>query len=438
MLTGYRGLTPDDGTRVVSRRRPGSDPISRRGFLTVLGGGVLAGVEGVPRFLVRAAAAARARGEGDSGDRVLVVVQLQGGNDGLNTVVPFAMDDYYRKRRSIAIARAEVRKLDDVVGLHSEMSGMADLFRDGRLAIVEGVGYPLPDRSHFRSTEIWESADLEGGAGRSGWLGRCACHGAIPRDALLPAVAVGGRELPQALVADPPRTVAVETLDEFRVRGDGLTPEQAAIERRLLADLAGEPRVDPEGQLEFVRRSLESTYRAAERLHDAVSRYSSPVRYPDFELARKLREVAQVHLAGFGTRIFFVTLGGFDTHASQRQTQALLLRELSQSLTAFVDDLRHHGELDRVMVMTFSEFGRRVEENGSGGTDHGTAAPLFVAGGAIKGGFVGEHPRLDALVDGDLVHAIDFRRVYATALDRWLGVPSTDVLGAAFEPLPII
>ncbi|MBI3844369.1 MAG: DUF1501 domain-containing protein [Planctomycetes bacterium] len=406
----------------------------------------------MPRFLVRAALAAGGQPAAKSGERVLVVVQLQGGNDGLNTVVPFAMDDYYRRRPSIAIARADVRKLDDVVGLHPEMSGMESLFKDGRLAIVQGVGYPDPDRSHFRSTEIWESADLAGGASRSGWLGRCLCDRSGHGESLLPGVALGGREMPQALVADRPQptrndaagdesassAVAVESLDEFRVRGEGLSPEKAALERKLLADLAGEPRIDTEGSLEFVRQSLSSTFAAAERLHDAVSRYSSPVNYPDFDLARKLRQVAQVHLAGFGTRIFFVTLGGFDTHASQRQTQALLLRELSQSLAAFVADLRHHGALDQVLVMTFSEFGRRVEENGSAGTDHGTAAPLFIAGGGVKGGLVGAHPRLDDLVDGDVKFAVDFRRVYATAIESWLGVPSASVLGAPFDPLPIV
>ncbi len=412
---------------------------TRREFLATLGGGALVSAAfDVPRFLVRAAFAASTGDGAKNSERVLVVIQLQGGNDGLNTVVPFRMDDYYRRRPSLAVPRSTVLKIHDEVGLHPEMAGMEALFKDGRLAILQGVGYPEPDRSHFRSTEIWESGDLSGGAARSGWLGRCLCHPSMKGGSLLPGVSLGSREMPQALVADPLAAAAVESLEEFRVSGEGLTPEQAGLERKLLADLASEPRVDPAGSVEFVRSSFSSTLAAAERLHEAVARYQSKAVYPDFALARKLKQVAQVHLAGFGTRIFFVTLDGFDTHASQAQAQTLLLRELSQSLHAFIEDLSHHGSLDRVLVMTFSEFGRRVEENGSAGTDHGTAAPLLVAGGAVKGGLVEEHPRLDDLEDGDLKYRLDFRRVYATVLDRWLGVPSTGVLGGSFSPVPFV
>jgi uncharacterized protein (DUF1501 family) len=401
---------------------------TRREFLVSLGGGALvaAAADHIPRFLVRAAAAATSTARERTGDRVLVVVQLEGGNDGLNTVVPYRMDDYYRRRPSIAVPRAAVRRLDDEIGLHPEMAGLHSLFEEGRLAVVQGVGYPDPDRSHFRSTEIWESADLAGGAARSGWLGRCLCHAETPRRSLLPGVALGARAIPQALSADPMRAAAVESLEAFRVRGEGLSAEQAALERQLLADLAALPRIDPEGSLEFVRASLATSLAAAERLHEAISRIRSAVAYPDFALARKLRQVAQVHL------------GGFDTHASQGPAHALLLRELSQSLKAFLDDLAAQGEIDRVLVMTFSEFGRRVEENGSLGTDHGTAAPLLMAGGRVKGGVFERHPPLDDLADGDFRFSIDFRRVYATAIERWLGLPSREVLGASFEPLAVV
>jgi len=401
---------------------------TRREFLSVLAGVPLLSATGraAPLFVRMARAAGRARA-----GRALVVVRLQGGNDGLNTVVPFRADPYFRLRRSLALAPGAVRRITDDLALHPEMAGFESLFKDGRLAVVQGVGYPGADRSHFRSTEIWESADVAGGSARAGWLGRCLCHPDAARGSILAGAALGTSELPQALVADPLRATALASLEEFRLpagAGDAV--------RSVLPDLAAEERGEAGGTLERVRETIAQALDASARL-PAEGRETGAA-YPDLPLARKLREVAALHRAGLGTRVFFVTLDGFDTHARQARTHALLLSELSRSVKAFLDDFAGDGGGDEVLLLTFSEFGRRVEENGSGGTDHGAAAPLFVAGGGVKGGVHGAHPSLDRLVDGDLGFGVDFRSVYATVLRRWLGVDPAPILGGSFPELDFV
>jgi uncharacterized protein (DUF1501 family) len=411
---------------------------NRRRFLqTSLGSSTLVamGATTVPEFLARSA---RAAGSVKPNDRILVVVQLLGGNDGLNTVVPHGIDGYNRGRRTLRIGSSQVHKVTAEVGLHPAMGAISKLLEKGRLAIVQGVGYPNPDRSHFRSMEIWESARLEGDAKalETGWLGRALdLKGRKPGDDPL-AMHVGGRSMPQALRSLKSEVPALESLESLKLKLTGSDSERKA-ERSALNEMAAAERKMDDPLLGFVRQSTLSAYESSSRL-EQVTPKAGGLKYPNFGLARRLELVAQMIKAGFGTRIFYTSLDGFDTHANQLGTHAALLTELSDSLGAFHDDLSAVGQADRVVVLTFSEFGRRVEENASLGTDHGAAAPVFIVGPVANTGLVGNHPSFDDLDDGDLKYHTDFRRVYASLLADWLDCPPGSIVGAGFAPLPIL
>jgi uncharacterized protein (DUF1501 family) len=404
---------------------------SRRRFLkTTLGTSALVSMGlHVPAFLARSAAAA---GAAKSRDRVLVVVQLSGGNDGLNTVIPYADDAYARNRIVLRIPPDQVLKVDEYVGLHPQLTGFARLIEERRLAIVQGVGYPNPDRSHFRSMDIWHSAQPEISQPQDGWLGRSLAQLDAEVGGDVPALHLGPQELPLALVSQERPVPSVESLENFQIRTAG-----GALTTAALSQLASAPRpANP--LLSFVQRSTLTAYASSQQVRQALKDERSATSYPGFGLARKLQSIAHLIDADLATRIYYVSLDGFDTHANQAQAHAGLLNELSSSLAAFTDDLAQRGHLERVVVMTFSEFGRRVKENASQGTDHGAAAPMFLLGAGIKAGVIGEHPSLTNLDEGDLKHHTDFRRVYATLLQRWLACNSRSVLGSAFEPLPLL
>jgi uncharacterized protein (DUF1501 family) len=413
-------------------------PTTRRRFLkTSLASSTLVamGATTVPGFLGRSA---RAAGAGKPNERILVVVQLMGGNDGLNTVVPHGIDGYNRGRRALRIGSSQVHKVTPEIGLHPAMGGMSKLLEKGRLNIVQGVGYPNPDRSHFRSMEIWEAARLENNAKalETGWLGR-----AIDQKGRKPgedpqALHVGRRSLPQALRSLKTEVPALESLESYKLQLTGSEPERKA-ERSALNEMAAVERKMDDPLLGFIRQTTLSAYESSSRL-EQVAPKSGGMKYPNFGLARRLELVAQMIKAGFGTRIFYTSLDGFDTHANQLASHAGLLTELSDSIVAFHDDLSAAGQADRVAVLTFSEFGRRVQENASLGTDHGAAAPVFLVGPVAKPGLVGEHPKFDDLDDGDLKYHTDFRRVYATLLSDWLDCPPQSVLGPGFPPLPLL
>jgi uncharacterized protein (DUF1501 family) len=396
---------------------------------------VAMGATTVPEFLGRSA---RAAAGVKPNDRILVVVQLLGGNDGLNTVVPHGIEGYDRGRRVLRIGSSQVHKITAEIGLHPAMGGMSKLLEKGRLAIVQGVGYPNPDRSHFRSMEIWESARLEGDArsNETGWLGRALdLKGRKPGDDPM-AIHVGGRSMPQALRSFKSEVPALESLESLKLRLTGSEPERQA-ERSALNEVAAVERKMDDPLLGFIRQTTLSAYESSSRLEQVAPGAGGP-KYPNFGLARRLELVAQMIKAGFGTRIFYTSLDGFDTHANQLGTHAALLTELSDSIAAFHDDLSAAGHADRVVTLTFSEFGRRVAENASLGTDHGAAAPIFLAGPVARAGLVGNHPSFDDLDDGDLKYHTDFRRVYASLLADWLDCPSQDVVGAGFAPLPLL
>jgi uncharacterized protein (DUF1501 family) len=404
-------------------------PPTRRDFLVSCSAAV-------PLFLARSASVLAARRPETNG-RVLVVVQLDGGNDGLNTVVPHG-DDAYRKRRSHLRLERELHRLDERVALHPSLGGFARLLQEQQLAVVQSVGYPNPNRSHFESMAIWQTARLRPGGEMPGWLAQALDRQTAGRDA--PALHVSELPLPQALYGGRRPMSALASLEQFRRRVGVPETAGARAQRAALDAVIGEERGQPGSLLNFIQQSAAISYASSDRLEGVVRRPASAARYPqNYGLAQRLQLIARLIRAGLSTSIYYTHLAGFDTHANQLGTHANLLRELGDSLKAFLDDLKQAGEAQRVLVLVFSEFGRRLEENASGGTDHGTAAPVFLLGPGVRPGLHGPHPNLHDLdATGDPKHAIDFRRVYATLLDGWLGCPSAAVLGATFEHLPIL
>ncbi len=412
-------------------------PVNRREFLRCsLAASTLVsmGTTAVPTFVTRSA---RAAGAGaNQKDRVLVIVQMVGGNDGLNTVVPFGQDGYARARRALRLNAGQVLKLSKEVGLHPSMGGIAKLVEGGRASVVQGVGYPNPDRSHFRSMEIWEAARLDPKALDTGWLGRAIDGTTTGAGGDVQAMHVGHRVLPLALRSKRTEVPSVASLDQYRLQIAGTVGDRRAG-RHALDTIAKLDRPDDDPLLGFLRRSTLTAYESSRRLEQITQPQAAGAKYPNFGLADRLELIGRVVKAGFGTRIFYTSLDGFDTHANQLGTHSALLTELSDSIAAFHADLTASGHGDRVAVLAFSEFGRRVAENASAGTDHGAAAPVFVVGPVGMGGLVGEHPSLDTLDDGDLIHHTDFRRVYATMLESWLGCPAAPIVGEGFTPLPL-
>lgn len=385
----------------------------------------------VPEFLARAARAAES--QPPRGEKVLVVVQLSGGNDGLNTLVPFADDAYARNRIVLRIPTEQVLKVDDHLGLHPQMPGFRKLVEAGRLAILPGVGYANPDRSHFRSMDIWHTARPEVEDTRDGWLGRCLDGAPRAAGSDVPALHLGAGPSPLALASRHSPVPSIESLEGFRLRTEG-----GALPLESLGKLAEAARPDAPPLVEFLRQSAVHAYASSRQVQEVLQADRGAAKYPESGLARKLKQVAQLIDAGLDTRIYYVGLDGFDTHANQLGGHAALLGELSGAVSAFVEDLAARSQLDRVAVFCFSEFGRRVRENASQGTDHGTAAPVFLAGGRVRSGVLGPQPSLTDLDgEGDLKFHTDFRRVYATLLDQWLNCASDVVLGQKFEPLAL-
>ncbi|WP_169976811.1 DUF1501 domain-containing protein [Tautonia rosea] len=389
----------------------------------------------IPGFLARSAQAARVA---NPDDRILVVVQLVGGNDGLNTVVPHGIDGYVRNRRRLRLPTGQLHRITEDIGFHPSMGQMAKLLEDGRLTIVQGVGYPNPDRSHFRSMEIWETArtDSSPEALETGWLGRVLDANPAGPGSDSPAIHVGGGRLPLALKARRIEVPSMEQIDQFRLQAGGSSADQDST-RSALNEVASVERTD-DPLLGFLRRSTLAAYESSARLEEVASGQGDDSNYPNFDLARRLEQIARIIKAGFGTRIYYTRQDGYDTHANQLGSHAALLNELADSLAAFHDDLAQDGQADRVAVLVFSEFGRRVAENASNGTDHGAAAPVFVVGPVSQAGLMGEHPSLDDLDEGDLKYQLDFRNLYASLLDNWLGVSSAPIVGEGFASLPLL
>jgi uncharacterized protein (DUF1501 family) len=414
---------------------------TRRDFLRVgLGSStLLASGLSVPAFLARTANALAADRGNRTDGRVLVVLQLDGGNDGLDTVVPYG-DDLYRKHRPhLQVAKNQVHRIDDRMGLHPALTGPSQLLQNGHFAVVQSVGYPNPNRSHFESMRIWQAARLDPASDTPGWLARSLDQGLGRSGGDAPALHVSSSLLPQALYGSQRQVPSLVSLEQFR-RRVGVPGEAGAAEQRAALDqVAGLERGGADSLAQFVQRTAVISYTSSARLENVLGGKAAVTGYPaNNGLAERLKLVAQLIKAGLSTSIYYTQLGGFDTHANQFGTHFVLLREMGDALKAFLDDLGKSGDTERVLVLVFSEFGRRLTENASGGTDHGTAAPVLLAGGAVRPGLHGPYPNLEDLADGDPKHGIDFRQVYATVLDQWLGYPSEAVLGEKFEQLPVL
>ncbi len=399
---------------------------TRREFLkSTLASSALLSLSGaVPLFLRQAAAA-----PSQQNSRVLVVVQLSGGNDGLNTVVPFRQEEYYKSRPKLGLAADSVLKINDELGLHPSLRGAADLLEQGKFAVVQGVGYAQPNRSHFESMDIWHTCLRKTDNRRDGWLGRYL--DAAPDAGDLPAMHLGQEQQPLALAARTLRVPSIASVERFR-----LQDAKGAYER--VKSLAETPRAEADELLGFVQSSTTTALSASQKLETVMRETRENSAYPKTALSEKLSTVAKLISAELPTRIYYVALDGFDTHSQQAAAHAGLLDQWSSALSAFYQDLAQTGHAERVLLFSFSEFGRRVQENASEGTDHGAAAPVFLAGPSVSPGVHGALPSLTDLDDGDIKFHTDFRRVYATILDRWFGANSADLLGERFEPLDFL
>ena len=402
--------------------------LSRRDFLK--SSTLVALAPTVPAFLAQTARAAKPQKD----SRVLVVIQLDGGNDGINTVVPFKDPGYAKHRKTLRLRPEQLVKVSDTVGLHPSLKEAGALLESGRLAIVQGVSYPNPNRSHFHSMAIWQTARLEGrrsdqydqyDADDLGWLGR-ALDAGRPRAGEPASVFVGAGRLPRALVGR--RAIASSLTD----------PKDFLLAPEAKPAMPGTRAAPKDGLAWFLRRNAVDAYATADRMAAVFQAKDDGPPYPTTELAGHLRLMARMIKANVGPRVYYARQDGYDTHAAQASAHADLLGELSGALKAFQDDLAAAKVAERVVVMTFSEFGRTVRENGSQGTDHGTAGPMFLAGPGVKAGLVGANPSLlDLDKDGELKVSVDFRRVYAAVLQDWLGLPAKGALGGDFEPLPL-
>lgn len=406
---------------------------TRRDFLTH-GLGLIGVGTVLPNFLVQTALAGpKAR----AGQRVLVVLQLSGGHDGLSAVVPFGNDDYGRNRTATRIGEDDVHKLNDTIGLHPNLKGCMELLDQRAFAVVQGVGYPNPNRSHFKSMDIWHLGDNSGRA-TTGWLGRYCDQ--VAKDSSDPklAVAIGDDKSPLALHGEDYSGISLQRLDTYRFladRGDNpLGRRYREMSRMAANDSSGS------SSLQFVGKTAVAANASSDEILKLSQNYTAKVSYPRTSLGTSLQTVAALIAGQLSTRIYYVFLGSFDTHSGQKQRHDKLMTDLSEAVSAFQKDLADQGNADRVLTMAFSEFGRRVRENSSQGTDHGTAGPMFLFGPQVKPGLHGEHPSLaaDDLDHGDLRHNIDFRSVYATMLEKWLGANSQSVLGQKFPLLDLV
>ena len=388
---------------------------------------------------------------------ILVVLQMAGGNDGLNMVVPYADDIYYRSRPKLGLPADKVLKLNSYAGLNGKLTGLKALFDEGHLSVVQGIGYPNPNRSHFRSTEIWQTASDADRNESEGWLGRYfdnCCAGADPTV----GVAIG-EEMPQAFAAKTPTGITFSQPEQFRWRPsekvEGRMSAEESFFRQLNESAGGEETLQTASEggsigaipgksktdlstIDFLQRTALDAQLSSDKILAIARKYESNVPYPQGRLAASLSMIARMIAGGLPTRVYYVSQGGFDTHAGQVNAHERLMGELNDALSAFATDLKQQGNFDRVLLITFSEFGRRLVENANGGTDHGAAAPMFILGGAVKPGLFGKYPSLSDLDHDDLKFNTDFRSVYGTVLDKWLRAPSQVVLGRKFPALPII
>jgi len=366
-----------------------------------------------------------------SGFKNLVIIQLSGGNDGLNTIIPYGNDIYYQKRKTIAINQTDIVKLNDMQGLNPNLSALKSIYDQGYMSIINSVGYPNPDRSHFRSMDIWQTGSDANQFLTTGWIGRyldsncqtsnCKAYTAIEVDDTL-SLAMKGAKMKGIAVQDPNKLYQTTREPFFKDLVHDHNP----------ADLN-------EDNLGYLYKTMIETYSSADYIQNTSKTYKVTADYPQTPFANQLKTVSKFINSGLQTRVYYVSLSGFDTHVGQQNQQGRQLKVYGDAVAAFITDLKQSCKLDDTLVMTFSEFGRRVEQNASNGTDHGTANNILIYGGKLKkAGIYNDAPDLATLDNGDLKYQVDFRDVYATLLDKWLNVNNSQILTKNFAGLSFV
>ncbi|MBI2731285.1 MAG: DUF1501 domain-containing protein [Sphingobacteriales bacterium] len=397
--------------------------IKRREFLQI--GSLATATLMVPKFLK----AFEGRTPVPIGNKVVVIIQLSGGNDGLNTIIPVRNDIYYRERPKLGIEKSKVLTLTDEAGLHPSLVGLKELYDEGSLAILNNVGYPNPDRSHFRSMDIWQTGSGANEYLTTGWIGRyldAQCKGcdkptqALEIDDVL-SLALKGEDI-KGLALKDPRRLYNTSHEKFY--------------KDLNASFKDEPGEQP---VDYLYKTMAETLSSADYIFKQSKLHPSAQEYPNTELGKNLKTIASLIFSEINTKVYYVSLGSFDTHFNQQAQQQNLFTQLSDAVKAFAKDLKANNRFNDVLLFTFSEFGRRVSQNASGGTDHGTANNMFLISGALKQkGIINPLPDLTNLDDGDLKYTIDFKNVYATVLNKWLAANDTMILGKQYNPLSFI
>ena len=363
---------------------------------------------------------------------VLVVVQLTGGNDFMNTLIPYTSPVYHDSRPTVGIAEEDVLPMDGTLGWNPNAAPLKELYDQGKVAVVQGIGYPNSSRSHFRGMDIWHTCEPHVIADE-GWLGKTTRELDPNKENVLTCVNFG-RGLPRALAAPGVPVSSVGDLDNYGLMS-GISQEEERLDALdIFKEMYG-PAVGAGPVMDYLGQTGGDVLKGADILKQAPAMYTSDVEYGDNAIARSLRDVARVHLAGLGTRIFYTAQGGYDTHANQVPDHPKLLQDLSGALMDFMQDLGDHEAADEVSVLVFTEFGRRMKDNGSG-TDHGSGGGAFIIGDRVSGGLYAEYPSIepsDWLYGEDLRHTIDFRGVYGTMLEQWMGVEAAPIVGGAFE-----
>ncbi|MQG70264.1 MAG: DUF1501 domain-containing protein [SAR202 cluster bacterium] len=373
-------------------------------------------------------------GNGNGGQPVLVVVQLSGGNDFMNTVIPYANSTYYDSRPTVAIPHDKVLPINDTLAFHPNMGPFKDLYDDGMVAIVQGIGYPNSNRSHFRGMDIWHTCEPDVVA-TVGWVAKALK--VLDPEGSNPLTGINfGVGLPRAMAMPGVPVTSVSNLDNYGLMtGIGATEQRDRaldIFKRMYAPAIGAGPV-----MEYLSQTGRDVLTGADMIAVAPQQYESTVEYAATPIAQALRDVARVHTAGLGTRIFYTAHGGYDVHANENPAQPGLLGDLSAAISDFFADLREHDADDNVAMLVFSEFGRRVRDNGSG-TDHGSGGGAFIIGKNVAGGLYAEYPSLvqDQLANGeDLPHTIDFRGIYGTMLEQWLHIDAQPIVGGVYEQI---
>ena len=371
--------------------------------------------------------------------KTLVIVQLSGGNDGLNTVVPYRNDIYYRERPTLAIPRDKVLTINDEIGFNPALESLKSLYDDGLVTVINNVGYPNPDRSHFRSMDIWQTASASDQYLPTGWVGR-----------YLDANCAG-----VTATCQPHRAIEVDDTLSLALKGSNinglamLNPQKLfnQTQNGLVKGLANASHADEHGNVAYLYKTLAETVSSATYVYDKSARMASPVNrskgaYPANELGNRLKTVSELIQSGVSTSVYYISISGFDTHINQPGQQEQLLRQYAEAVKAFMGEMKATNRQNDVLLMTFSEFGRRVKQNASNGTDHGTANNVFLIGGGLNGAKPGkvfnEAPNLTNLDEGDLKYTVDFRNIYATLLRDWLKTDDVAILGRKFDSLGFV